>query len=261
MSDYTLFLGDCLEYMKTMEPGSVDAVITDPPFNVGKKYGTATDKRKDYGDWCSEWIAECFRIVSSNGVVCIKNIVRNLPVMFREMEKHGSIVNQIIWRNVSANHNKRSFWNAYESILVYSKSDEYIFNTYAQTQLVSKPSWSIERRARQKNQMRDIWDDIKNIYSGSVNHPEVIHANDGTNSKAHPCQQPIDLSRRLIEFFTNEGLIVFDPFMGIGTTGVASIKSKRDFIGCEIDPNYYAIAERRIKQAAAQMLLPLEVRV
>lgn len=235
-----------------MESGSVDAVITDPPYNIGKKYGSGIDNREDYRSWCSDWIYECFRVVSPCGIVALKNISRHIPLMFAEMEKHGTLINQVIWRNVSANHNKRSFWNAYESILIYSKSSDYVFNTYAQTQEVSKPSWSKERRARQKNQLRDIWDDIKNVYSGSVRHPEVILAGDGSYKKAHPCQQPTDLPKRLIVFFTNDGATVLDPFLGSGTTGVACVQTRRNFIGIEIDEEYYHIAKKRIAEAQQQ---------
>jgi len=257
LGDITLYRGDCLEVIQTLESESVDAVIADPPYNVGKDYGETLDRRKDYREWCEKWITQSFRVTRDIGIVSVKNIVRNLPIMFAEMDKHGDLINQVIWRNVSANHNKRSFWNAYESILIYSADEFYTFNTYAQTQEVSKPSWSKERRERQKNQMRDIWDDIKNVYSGSVNHPEVIHADDGTMKKAHPCQQPIDLPKRIIEFFTKEDYIVLDPFMGSGTTGVACVQTGRRFIGIEIDQKYFDIAVKRIEKAQLQIRMEL----
>ncbi len=78
------------------------------------------------------------------------------------------------------------------------------------------------------------------------------------NQHFHPTQKPVALMRWCIEFISNPGDTIFDPFMGSGTTGVACMQLGRRFIGCEIDPTYYAIAEKRIKQAAAQMLLPLE---
>jgi site-specific DNA-methyltransferase (adenine-specific) len=76
--------------------------------------------------------------------------------------------------------------------------------------------------------------------------------------KVHPTQKPIELMAWCIELASEVGDTIFDPFMGSGTTGVACMQLGRNFIGCEIDPGYYAIAEKRIKQAAAQMLLPLD---
>lgn len=240
-----LHLGDCLEIMKAMPDESVDLVLTDPPFNVGKRYGTS-DNRKDYPSWCADWIAECFRITKKTGVISIKNIVRNLPLMFLEMGKHGSLINQVIWRNTSANHSKGGFWNDYESILIYSKSSSFTFNTYAQTQPMRKPSWNKDRRSREKGQMRDIWDDITRVYTGSVVHPEAVLMGDGTKKKLHPCQQPIDLSVRQILFLSNAGDTILDPFMGIGTTGVACVKNSRGFVGIEINERYFLEAQDRI---------------
>ena len=65
----------------------------------------------------------------------------------------------------------------------------------------------------------------------------------------HKSQKPINLMLELVERYTREGDTIFDPFMGSGTTGVAAVQLGRNFIGCEIDPDYFAIAERRIKQA------------
>jgi DNA modification methylase len=72
----------------------------------------------------------------------------------------------------------------------------------------------------------------------------------------HPCPKPIHFVRKLVERATaNSSALVFDPFMGSGTTGVACMQLGRNFIGCEIDPKYFAIAEKRIKAAAAQEVM------
>jgi DNA modification methylase len=78
--------------------------------------------------------------------------------------------------------------------------------------------------------------------------------------RQHPNEKPVSLMAKLVELCTNPGDIVFDPFMGSGTTGVACVQLERSFIGCEISPEYFAIAEKRIKQAQLQMLLPLEMK-
>ena len=70
--------------------------------------------------------------------------------------------------------------------------------------------------------------------------------------RVHPTQKPIVLMKWIIETYTRPGQVILDPFMGSGTTGVACVQTGRDFIGIEIDPGYFAIAERRIKDAQAQ---------
>ena len=75
--------------------------------------------------------------------------------------------------------------------------------------------------------------------------------------KQHPTQKPLSLIKKLVCEFTNEGDTILDPFMGSGTTGVACVQTGRNFIGIEIDPTYFAIAERRIKEAEAQPRLEI----
>ena len=76
--------------------------------------------------------------------------------------------------------------------------------------------------------------------------------------RVHPTQKPIELMSKIIQDFTKEGDTILDPFMGSGTTGVACVQTGRNFIGIEIDPTYFAIAERRIKEAQMQPTLPTE---
>ena len=77
--------------------------------------------------------------------------------------------------------------------------------------------------------------------------------------KVHPAEKPIGLMKQILETYTNEGDTILDPFMGSGTTGVACVQTGRNFIGIEIDPDYYAIAERRIRDAQAHVPLPFEM--
>ena len=74
----------------------------------------------------------------------------------------------------------------------------------------------------------------------------------------HPTQKPLSLIKWILENYTQSNNVVFDPFMGSGTTGVACVQMGRKFIGCEIDPGYFAIAEKRIREAQMQLRLPME---
>jgi site-specific DNA-methyltransferase (adenine-specific) len=71
--------------------------------------------------------------------------------------------------------------------------------------------------------------------------------------EGHPCSKPLGLMSDVVNRYSDDGDTIFDPFMGSGTTGVACVELQRNFIGCEIDPGYYAIAEKRISQAALQI--------
>src|SRR5438045_101716 len=95
-----------------------------------------------------------------------------MPIMAR----YGVFINLVKWRNVSANHDKRRFWNATQPIMVFGKTDAYRFNSYAQTRARNKMvmSWNKKRANRAKFQLMDYWDDIPFVYSGSVKHKESI---------------------------------------------------------------------------------------
>jgi site-specific DNA-methyltransferase (adenine-specific) len=87
----------------------------------------------------------------------------------------------------------------------------------------------------------------------------ISHSISATNPErvGHPTQKPLRVMKWVIENYTNPSDTIFDPFMGSGTTGVAAVQLGRNFIGCEINPDYFAIAQKRIEQAQQQMVMPL----
>ncbi|MBE0651666.1 MAG: site-specific DNA-methyltransferase [Bacteroidales bacterium] len=241
----TLHEGDCLEVMQTLPAESVDMIFADPPFNVGKKYGgkAGSDNRADYYEWCARWIAEGFRLLKPTGTFYLMTIARHVFKMGCEMEKHGVFVNKVEWRNVSACHSKRGFWPSTQPIVVFGKTKEFRFNTYAQRRKITQLRWG-GYKTKPQGQLLDYWDDIPFVYAGSVRHPEAI-LRPGTNKKAHPTQMPVNLAARCILFSTNEGDTVLDPFNGSGTTGTACIKLGRNFIGVERESEYVKLARIR----------------
>lgn len=236
--------GDCLDVLAQMPDESMDLVFADPPFNVGKQYGHS-DNRKDYQMWCSEWIKECWRLLKPTGSFYLMTLPRYLEWKMPLMAKYGLFINLISWRNVaSCNKRKRQFWNEYQPILLYAKSENYIFNTYAEIQDSGMRRWG-GYKTEFKGQMKDRWDDIPFVYAGSIKHKEAI-LKPGTRSKAHPCQMPEGLARRAILFSTNEGDIVLDPMMGSGTVALVAKRMGSHYIGIEISEAYVALAQRRL---------------
>lgn len=104
---------------------------------------------------------------------------------------------------------------------------------------ISECEYAWHRKATKTRMFRHLW-------SGAYK------ASESGEKRLHPTQKPIDLMKWCIELCSNEGDTIFDPFMGSGTTGVACVQTGRNFIGIEIDPDYFAIAERRIKEAQMQ---------
>jgi site-specific DNA-methyltransferase (adenine-specific) len=190
----TLYLGDCLEYMRTMPAGSVDAVITDPPYGM-----ESHNMRNAVGFMSVEW-----------------DVLPASPEQIKECLRVSE--NQIIWGG-----------NYFElpptrCVLVWDKGEAMYGRSWAECEL----AWTS-------------FDDVSRICK--VTRRE---------EKEHPTQKPLQLMRWCIENYTRPGDTIFDPFMGSGTTGVACVQLGRNFIGCEIDPKYFAIAEKRIHAATLQ---------
>ena len=187
--NYTLHLGDALEYIKTMSL-HVDAVITDPPYGMKK------------ADWDMQTI-DITPILSRFDNVALFCGVKGI----HDYPKSNWTMAWVRSGSTQRNGSYKGF-NNWEPILIYG------------------------------------YDSISNDVLSVANVPD--------NNIDHPTKKPIKLMRMMVERLTHPGQVIFDPFMGSGTTGVAAIQLGRKFIGCEINPEYFAIAERRIAQAALQ---------
>lgn len=229
MMTVDLRLGDCLQVLPQLESGSVDVVITDPPYNVGKNYASHDDNMSwsDYHAWLREIYTECAR-VSRNSVVFFpgtKNVLDTAAVLVRT----GLIAHRILgWHKKEYAGDK---WiggpaNCWEPIVWAVKDGE-------------KPVYNklFGRLGR----------DFL-VVSSTHGDPDI---------PAHPCPKPAPIMAWLVGLFVPPDGTCLDPFMGTGRTGVACAKYGRNFIGIEIDEGYFKIAERRIREAQSQMLLPL----
>jgi site-specific DNA-methyltransferase (adenine-specific) len=255
MSEVKLYLGDCLEIMPTLAADSVDLVFADPPFNLGKIYGDSVNDSmdlNDYYDWCDKWIDLCFGLLKPGGAFYLMTVQNHVGRMMNSMEKCGSLMNQIIWLNSSLPVKNR-FCIGYQPILYYVKrGGDFTFN-YGYEKRESKAAlpWG---RKNKGNSIKDIWDDIPFVSGGCMAAKEAWLLS-GTKKKAHPAQMPIKLSTRMIGYSSNLRDTILDPFMGSGTTSVACVQTGRNFIGIEIEPKYYEIAKKRIKEAQMQLRL------
>jgi site-specific DNA-methyltransferase (adenine-specific) len=204
VSQITLHQGDCLEYLKTLEPGSVDAVVTDPPYNVGFAYNSTYDNRHDYAEWCAAWFADLKRVC--NGPIAISVGQSNLS----------------LWATLAP----PTWWLAWWKPAAMGRC-VVGFNNWEPIALYGKPT-------------RATCDVIRAIIT-----PDK-------SLEGHPCPKPYEWAAKQIEMLTQRGATILDPFMGSGTTGVACVRTGRNFIGCEIDPGYFAIAQRRIADEQAK---------
>jgi len=253
-SDNTIVVGDCLDIMAQMPDGTMDLIFADPPFNVGKNYGCAPDNLANYSAWCRAWIDESYRLLRPTGVLIVMTIGRHLAHLFGALNNKGVFINQIIWKHQANGVYKRTFWPLYQPLLMYGKTTDYKFNRYAQRRLPTRRWGSMTTQAQ--GQMGDLWLDIPFVWAGHIAHKECIKE-PGTHRKVHPTQMPEGLAKRCIMFFTDEGDLVADFFMGSGTTAVVADRLGRKFFGCDINPDYVEMALQRLEKDRAGRQLVL----
>jgi adenine-specific DNA-methyltransferase len=246
-----IYPGDCLELLKTIPDESLQLIVTSPPYNIGKEY----EKRLHldlYLRQQAQVIAECVRALSPRGSICwqVGNYVDRgaiIPldtVLYPIFSEHGlRMRNRIIWHFEHGLHCSRRFSGRYETIIWFTKSDDYVFNLDAVRVPQKYPGKKYFKGSKAgqyscnplgKNP-GDLWV-IPNVKSNHVEKTE------------HPCQFPVELIERLVLCLTNQGDWVFDPFVGTGTTVIAAIRHRRRGAGAEIIPNYVKLARERIQQ-------------
>lgn len=268
-TEYEIKKSDCLTALKMIENGKFDLILTSPPYNVGKSYETKTSIEK-YLETQEEIIDQLVRTLSNKGSICwqVGNYVDKgeifpLDIFYYQIfKKHGlQLRNRIIWHFGHGLHASNRFSGRYETILWFSKTDDYIFNL-DNVRIPSKYPGKRHFKGPKKGQVSgnplgknpsDIWEIIEqdwdkgmwNIPNVKSNHPEKVD---------HPCQFPIELVERCILALTEENSWVLDPFSGVGSTVIGAIKNNRNAIGIEKEEAYCKIARQRIKDLKEGML-------
>ena len=243
-----LYKGDCLEVMKAIPDGSIDAIITDPP------YGTTACKWDSVIDLDLMWEL-LNRIIKPNGAIVLFG-----SEPFSSALRMSNIKNyKYDWKwvkNIPSNflNAKKQPLRAYEDVLIFYKKQP-VYNPV----LTDKPKNNIRRNTidciqNNKGVVGSLPNNIKRNGARNIpldkNYPlNVLNINTlSKNKRIHPTQKPVALMEYLIKTYTNENETVLDFTMGSGTTGVAAKNLNRKFIGIEQDENYFKIAKQRIKE-------------
>lgn len=272
VSQFDALIANCdtLELLKTIPDETVDLIVSSPPYNLGKSYENRQNF-KDYLGFQKQVIEECYRILKSEGNFCWqvgnyvdKGEVFPLDIYYYDIFKFDlnmKLRNRIIWYFGHGLHASKRFSGRYETILWFSKSDNYIFNLDP-VRVPSKYPGKRHFKGDKKGQPScnpngknpsDIWeiiaDDFEsclwNIPNVKSNHPEKT---------IHPCQYPIELIERLVLSMTNENSIVLDPFMGVGSTLLAALLHNRKAVGVDKEKDYFDITKSRIDDLRQETL-------
>ncbi len=248
--DVTLHLGDCLEYMRTLDAGSVDAILTDLP------YGTTACKWDEVIPFAPMWEA-VRRVLKPRGAfvtTASQPFTSALVMSNAEWFKYA-----LVWRKRRVTGHldaKRKPLREHEDVLIFCDGQpSYNPQMTPSGGHVRGPFGKRNGKAAVYN---DFVDDSSPAAIATEYYPRSTFEFLSPMQSVHPTQKPVALYDYLTRTYTNEGDTVLDIAMGSGTTGVACVQTGRKFIGCEIDPGYFAIAEKRIREAQMQLRLPME---
>ncbi len=249
----TVFHGDRLELFREIPSKEARLIVTSPPYNMGKKYERKSSL-DDYLEGQRQTLTEATRILADDGSLCwqVGNHVEGTEVtpldvlIFPICKGLGlRLRNRIVWHFEHGLHCSRRFSGRYETILWFSKGDQYIFNLdavripqkYPGKKYFKGPKMGQYSCNPLGKNPGDLWI-IPNV---KHNHIEKT---------AHPCQFPVELIERLVLALTNPGDLVVDPYGGVGTTACAAVINKRRAAISDTVGDYLEIARERVELAA-----------
>lgn len=252
---------DCLEGMRAMPDGSVDLVVTSPPYDNLRKYGGVGE---GWNWFTFEAIAkELCRVLKQGGVIVwnVNDATENgskTGNSFRQalafMDMGLNLNDTMIWRKTNPMPQVRQprYAACFEYMFVLSKGKPAVFNPLMRkTQCGGQNYDSTCKNMGGENGRTEKHLVIKDE-AVEYNIWEIAVAQ---NETGHPAVFPIEIPIRHIQSWSNEHSLILDPFMGSGTTALAAMKLNRHFIGFELNPEYFSIADRRIKMEQMQTRL------
>lgn len=259
-----LFQKDAFSFLASLPDQSVDLIVSSPPYFMGKEYDTSCDVH-DFISSHQKICEQLERVVKVGGNICwqVGSHVQNnvmVPldaIAYSAFSKFDQLQlrNRIVWTFGHGVHTKRRFSGRHETVLWFSKGDQYHFDLDAVRVPQKYPGKKHYKGPKHgepsgnplgKNP-GDVWD-IPNVKAGHVEKTD------------HPCQFPVALAQRLVKALCPPNGLVVDPYMGSGSTGIAAIVEGRKFLGCDIERQYVKIARARIKalQAGTLKTRPLD---
>ncbi len=248
MSEFKYILGDSLEKIKGLEDEKFKLIMTSRPYNVGKEYETKTSI-ESYLDDQNEIIEELIRVLHPTGSICwqVGNYIDDgevfpLDVFYYNIFKAKKLKlrNRIIWHFGHGLHSSKRFSGRYETILWFTKTDDYTFNlddVRVPSKYPGKKHFKGPNKGKYSGNPNgknpsDIWEIVLNDWENEIwNIPNV--KTNHVEKTVHPCQYPIELVERCILALTAKEDWILDPFAGVGSTILASLKNDRNVVRIE----------------------------
>ena len=243
--------GDNLKVMELLPEKSVDLIVTDPPYNLSKDFHKLKYKKKkrdEYIEYTEEWLSRAIRLLKDDGSIYICCDWQSSSMIEFCLSNHVNIRNRITWQREKGRGSKNNWKNSMEDIWYGTMSENFTFNI-EDVKLKRRVIAPYKKDGKAKDWKEEddgkfrlthpsnFWDDITVPFWSMK------------ENTAHPTQKPEKLIAKLILASSNEGDIVFDPFLGSGTSSVVSKKLNRNYIGIEQSDLYITWAEKRLEMA------------
>jgi adenine-specific DNA-methyltransferase len=266
MPDCSIYNADCLESMKRIGHPLINLTITSPPYNIGKEYERPMPLA-DYLQWCKNWIAEIYRLTSGTGAfwlnlgyIAVEERGKAIPLPYLLWDKVPFyLIQEIVWNYGAGVAGKKFFSPRNEKFLWYVKDAEnYIFNLDD----VRDPNVKYPNQKKNgKIKVNPIGKNPSDVWQ----FPKVTSGQNRSSKERtpHPAQFPEQVIERIILSSSNPDDLIFDPFLGSGTTAAVALRLGRRVLGFEINPDYCQIAADRIdnmralQHADQQLALPM----
>jgi len=243
---------DLMEAIKYLPENFVDLLFIDPPYNLTKKFNERMFKEMnlyEYEMWLDSWLSELIKVLKKNSSIYICGDWKSSSSIFRVASKYFQVRNRITWEREKGRGAKSNWKNCTEDIWFFTNSADYTFNVNEvklrrkvlapyRDEKRNPKDWGIKIDGNFRDTFpSNIWSDISVPFWSMPENTE------------HPTQKPEKLLAKIILASSNKGEIVFDPFLGSGSTAVAAKKLERKFVGVEIDEYYCCLAEKRLELA------------
>ncbi len=248
-------IGDTFAVMPLLPHKSVDLVIADPPYNLTKAFNGTTFSKKtvsDYEDYTHQWLSLVYPLLKDDGSIYVCCDWETSLIIGRVLGEFFTVRSRITWQREKGRGATANWKNGLEDIWFATKSNKYTFNldavkirkkVIAPYKIDGKPKdWDETENGNYRNTCpSNFWDDIT-IPFWSM--PE---------NTAHPTQKSEKLIAKIMLASSNPSDIIFDPFLGSGTTSVVAKKLGRKYIGIEVNEQYCVWAEQRLAMAESDM--------
>lgn len=264
-NNITLKYDDATNFLTTIPDNSIMLTITSPPYNIGKEY----EENLTFEDYLSkqeEVIKELVRVTNEKGHICWevgsflkkgeKEVIPLDVYFYQIFKKYGlKLRNRIIWQFGHGLHASKRFSGRYETILWFSKSDDYTFNL---DPVRVKAKYPGKRHYKGRNKGKpsgnplgknptDFWEFLEEEWDKEIWKIPNVKSNHIEKTE-HPCQYPVELAERCVLALTNPSDHILDPYCGAGSSLIAGIKHQRKVLGCDYNKYYINLSQERINK-------------